>query len=92
MKINDITCKVSRKAKIRNQYNQVPYLTQDITWESDKNIRELHIQASQEVSPFPAGDHKIAMKIQDGMLTPNFQYITGCIEKFIETELDQIKK
>ena len=37
-------------------------MTQDITWENDKNTRELHIQASQEVSPFQAGDHKAAMK------------------------------
>ena len=28
--------KVSKKAKIRNQYNQVPHLTQDTTLESDK--------------------------------------------------------
>ena len=28
--------KVSKKAKIRNQYNQVPHLTQDTIWESDK--------------------------------------------------------
>ena len=29
-------CKVSKEAKIRNQYNQVAHLTQDTTWESDK--------------------------------------------------------
>ena len=55
--------KVSKKAKIRNQYNQVPHLTHDTTLESDKKI---HIQASQEVSPFPAGgDHKAAMNRQE---------------------------
>ena len=32
--------KVSKKAKIRNQYNQVPHLTQDTSWESDKNARK----------------------------------------------------
>ena len=42
-----------RKAKIRNWYNQVQHLTQDIIWESDKNTRKHHIQESQEVSPFP---------------------------------------
>ena len=42
--------------KIRNQYNQVPQLTQNTAGESDKNTNE-----SQEVSPFPAGDHKAAM-------------------------------
>ena len=49
--------KVRKVAKIRNQYNQVPHLSQDTTWESDKNITN----ESQEVSPFQAGDHKAAM-------------------------------
>ena len=31
--------KVSKKAKIRNRYNQVPHLTHDTTWESDKTQR-----------------------------------------------------
>ena len=34
--------KVRKVAKIRNRYNQVPYLTQDITWESDKNTSKHH--------------------------------------------------
>ena len=38
-------------------------MTQDIIWEgSDKNTRKYHIQESQEVSPFPTGDHKAARK------------------------------
>ena len=112
--------KVRKKAKIRNGYNQVPHLTLDTTWESDKNTTLLYvhfsiaiilmgkreliallnlsswclvmverlfltvppgclqfvivvfpdhthllfIQESQEVSPFPAGDHKAAMNRQ----------------------------
>ena len=28
--------KVGKKTKIRNQYNQVPHLTQGTVWESDK--------------------------------------------------------
>ena len=28
--------KVRKKAKIRKQYNQVPHLTQDTTWETDR--------------------------------------------------------
>ena len=50
-----------------NRYNQVPHLTQDTTWESHRNTRKHHIQESQEVSPFPAGDHKAAMNRQDCM-------------------------
>ena len=49
--------KVSKGAKIRNQYNQVPHLTQDtngkVTYSQLDTTNE-----SQEVSPFPAGDHK----------------------------------
>ena len=41
-----------------NRYNQAPHLTQDTTWESDKNIIKLHTQESQQVSPFPASDPK----------------------------------
>ena len=29
-------------------------------WESDKNTRKHNTQESQEVNPFPAGDHKAA--------------------------------
>ena len=51
-------CKVSKDAKIRNRYNQVPHLTQDMgKWESDKLTVDT-TNESQEVSPFPAGDHK----------------------------------
>ena len=40
----------SKKAKIRNSFNQVSHLTQDTTWESDKNTRKNHKQESQEVT------------------------------------------
>ena len=49
--------KVRKSAKIRNQYNQVPHLTQDtngkVTYSQSDTTNE-----SQEASPFPAGDHK----------------------------------
>ena len=56
---------VSKEAKIRNRYNQVPHLTQNTTRESDKNTIKHHTQESQEVSPFPAGDHKAEMSRQE---------------------------
>ena len=59
--------KVSKGAKIRNGYNQVPHLTQDTTWESDKSTIKHHTQESQEFIPFPAGDHKTAMNRQDSL-------------------------
>ena len=65
--------KVRKKAKIRNPYNQIPNLTQDTIWESDKNTRKHHMHESQVVSPFPAGDHKAARYRQDS-LTGNTNY------------------
>ena len=50
-----------KKAENQNWYNQVPHLTKDTIWETDKNTSKHHIQESQEVSPFPAGDHKATM-------------------------------
>ena len=44
-------------AKIRNRYNQVPHLTQDTNWKVT-NLQLDTTNESQEVSPFPAGDHK----------------------------------
>ena len=49
--------KVSKGAKIRNRYNQVPHLTQD----TNGKVTNSQLDAtneSQEVSPFQAGDHK----------------------------------
>ena len=40
------------KAKIANQYNQVPHVTEDTECESGKT------QENQEVSPFLTGGHK----------------------------------
>ena len=49
--------RISKGAKIRNRYNQVPHLTQD-TNEKVTNSQLDTTNQSQEVSPFPAGDHK----------------------------------
>ena len=47
--------KVSKGAKVRNRYNQVPHLTQDI----NEKVTDSQLDTtneSQEVYPFPAGD------------------------------------
>ena len=49
--------KVSKGAKIRSRYNQVPHLTQD-TKGKVTNSQFDTTNESKEVSPFPAGDHK----------------------------------
>ena len=54
--------KVRKKARVRSRYNQVPHLSQDTKWESNKITINITIK-SQEVSPFPAGNHMVAMNI-----------------------------
>ena len=49
--------KVSKGAKIRNRYNQVPHLTQDTNGKVTNSQLDTKNE-SQEVSPFPACDHK----------------------------------
>ena len=50
-------CKVSKGAKIRNLYNQVPHLTQDTNGKVTNSQLDT-TNENQEFSPFPAGDHK----------------------------------
>ena len=50
--------KVSKGAKIRNRYNQIPDLTQDTKGKVTNSTVDT-TNESQEVSPFPAGDHKV---------------------------------
>ena len=59
--------KVRKMAKIRNQYSQVPHLTMDTTWESDKSTIRHHKQEPRGHSPFPAGDQKAAMNRRESM-------------------------
>ena len=46
--------KVSKGAKIRNRYNQVPHLTQD----TNGKLTVRHHKREPRVQPFSAGDHK----------------------------------
>ena len=50
--------KVSKGAMIRSPYNQVPHLTQDTNGKVTNSQLDT-TNESQEVSPFPAGDHKV---------------------------------
>ena len=52
-----INNKVRKRAKIRNRYNQAPHLTQDTNGKVTTSQLDI-TNESQEVSPFPAGDHK----------------------------------
>ena len=41
--------KVGKRAKIKNRYNQVPHLTQDTTWQSDKHNKTSQTRAKGSV-------------------------------------------
>ena len=62
--------KVRKKAKIRNWYSQIPHLTQNIIWDSEKTHKKHHIQESEKVYPFQVGDHNTARNRQ-GSMTDN---------------------
>ena len=55
--MNEILNRVSKDAKIRSRYNEVPHLTQDTNGKVTNSQLET-TKESQEVSPFPVGDHK----------------------------------
>ena len=46
-----------KRAKIRNRYNQAPHLTQDTNGKVTTSQLDI-TNETQEVIPFPAGDHK----------------------------------
>ena len=71
--------KVRKRAKIRNRYNQAPHLTQDT---NGKVTSQLDItNESQEVSPFPAGDHKASINRRTRKHNRNKTDITQMIHK-----------
>ena len=57
LSFNLVTIKVRKRTKIRNRYNQAPHLTHDTNGKVSTSQLDI-TNESQEVSPFPAGDHK----------------------------------
>ena len=53
----EIRAIVSKGTKIRNRYNQVLHLTQDTNGKVTNSQLDT-TKESQDVSPFPAGDHR----------------------------------
>ena len=82
--------KVSKGAKIRNRYNQIPYLTQD-TKGKLTHSQLYTTNESQEVSPFQAGDHKAQInrraqrrnkhKTEKNIKYPKKKYRLGTVSK-----------
>ena len=58
--------KIQKTARIRKQYNQVPHLSKDTKWESNK-ITINTKNKSQEVSLYPSSDHKAAVNRRESM-------------------------
>ena len=52
--------KVRKRIKIRNRYNQAPHLTQGTNGKVATSQLDI-TNESQEVSPFPTGDHKASI-------------------------------
>ena len=46
-------CEVGKESKFWNRYNQVPHLTQDTIWESDKCTKTLDT-GEPRMQPFPS--------------------------------------
>ena len=86
----EIRAIVSKGAKIRNRYNQVLHLTQDTNGKvTNTQLDTKH--ESQEVSPFPAGDHKAHInrhakrhskhKTEKNIKDPQKKYRLGTVSK-----------
>ena len=82
--------KVSKGAKIRNRYDQVPHLTQD----TNGKVTNSQLDTTKEiqgVSPFPAGDHKAHIyrraqrhskhKTEKNIKDPQKKYRLGTVSK-----------
>ena len=61
-----------KTTRISNKYNQVPHLSQDTQWGSNKITIDLK-NKSQEVSPFPSGDNKAAMNRRESMASKSYK-------------------
>ena len=53
--------KVRKKAKIKNRYNQVPHLTHDTIWESEKNTQENITYKKAQRLELPQNKHRLGM-------------------------------
>ena len=69
-----------KAARTRNRYIQVPHLSQETKWKSNKITIKI-TNKSQELSPFRSGDHKAAMNRHE--ITTTTKKITKMITKEI---------
>ena len=57
MESGHVTLRVSKGATIRNRYNQIPHMTQNTNGKVTNSQLDT-TNDRQEVSPFPAGEHR----------------------------------
>ena len=57
---DDAVLEVRERAKIRNKYHPVQHMTQNTKGKVTKSQYDI-TNESQEVNPFPAGDHKATL-------------------------------
>ena len=91
----------SKGAKIRNRYNQVPHLTQDTNGKVTNSQLDT-TNESQEVSPFPAGDHKAHInrrtqrqsqhKTEKNIKDPQKKYRLGTVSKIFYWGLKPVSR
>ena len=94
IKSDKMIVEVSKGAKIRNRYNQVPHLTQDTNGKVTNSQLD-NANESQEVSSFPAGDHKAHInkptqrhskhKTEKNIKDPQKKYRLGTVSKILYT-------
>ena len=69
-----------KKAKIRNQYNHVPHLTQDIIWESDKNTRKYHLKVGLLIP-------RVVRQLVGYLGLRYFSILTGLLTLYFDSDL-----
>ena len=72
--------KVRKRTKVRNRYNQASQLTQDTNGKVTTSQLDIS-NKSQDVSPFPAGDHKASINRRARKFNKNKTEITQMIHK-----------
>ena len=92
---------VSKGAKIRNRYNQVPHLTQDTNGKVAKSQLNT-TNENKEVSPIPAGDHKAHInrraqrhskhKTEKNIRDPHKKYRLGTVSKIFTEWLKPVTR
>ena len=78
---SNLLCVEHKTPTIKNRNNHVPYVIRNISLKSYKNTRKHNTQKCQEVSNFPAVDHKSTKKNQASITRSNWNINNKIINK-----------